>query len=221
MNSYEQVRILAQKLQKDCSFYEQFPELECDPQKGIVPRALFLERRNSAGKGCILVGLNPGKAQRKEREAYVQNKKNTTVFYDPQWYDRRYHRDLRDFINKLGFNGDILWTELVKCQSKDSGVVSLQAIRQDSARHLQEELRAVPSSWLLVGVGKKAYEHLCTLFPYRTVLGIPHVSGSYVFEKLRKNISGGTIRKTILSFLKNSSGKCAYVTVKRSGIVLI
>ncbi len=43
-----------------------------DPEKGILPRCLILEDTNTGGAGAAVVGINPGKAKKGEREFYVR-----------------------------------------------------------------------------------------------------------------------------------------------------
>jgi hypothetical protein len=78
----------------------------------------------------------------------------------------------------LGLEGRILWTELAKCESATGKTVPLQTLRTCSATFLQRELKAVPEKWPLLAAGRETYKALAYQFPSRTILGVPHPTGS-------------------------------------------
>ena len=109
-----------------------------------------------------------------------------------RWYiyilQHPYYKRLRKIADELEFRGPILWTELVKCQSKENGQLSVQTIRDDINKYLFKELEVIPADWPLFGIGGKAFEILSYRFPDRLVLGVPHPTGSYgLFPKLFEN----------------------------------
>ncbi len=63
--------------------------------------------------------------------------------------------------------------------------MSSEAMRSASRRSeslpgvFQRELHAVPPDWPVIGVGAEAYKALAYLEPSRTVLGVPHPTGSW------------------------------------------
>jgi len=100
--------------------------LNCDginnkPKAGIIPRGLILDARKGA-KICVVVGLNPFEGKKDERD-YYRNKgiKYSSIsgyFQDSNLKNKRYYKRTKEMITSLGFDGDILWTDLVKCELK-------------------------------------------------------------------------------------------------------
>ncbi len=182
MNRNQTLRRIGRKLTHDFAFYRRFKELRCDPGKGILPRGLVYETEQRNGStGCVIVGLNPGVAEKEEKAVLRKNPTYNSFlrFWQDHIADKPYYARLRNAADALGLKGPILWTELVKCQSWDNGKVCVQTIRADVNRYLLREIDAVPLSWPLIGVGKKAYEILSYLYPKRVVIGIPHATGAY------------------------------------------
>jgi hypothetical protein len=149
---------------------------------GILPRCLVIERSAKLGKGCFVAGINPGPSGSKERDIYRRAGGTYDSFL--QEWNRRihkvpYYKRLRHFINEIGLEGPILWSELAKCEkNKDSDGIPLQTLRFCSNKFLIRELAQVPPEWPLIGVGAEAYKALAYMQPNRTVLGIPHPTGS-------------------------------------------
>lgn len=152
--------------------------------EGILPRCLILESEGRAeGRGSVIVGINPGRSKPHERDFYRRNGQTyeQEVRYWQQYIARHpYYRRLRHFADELGFKGAILWTELVKCEneSAESGLPPLQTFRTCTETYLRKELEAVPDDWALIAVGAEPYKALAYLFPSRTVIGVPHPTGS-------------------------------------------
>lgn len=184
---------LGKKLVGDGQFYKKYKDVNCDVARGILPRCLIYEERKGA-RGCVMVGINPGNDPRiakHERKFFIEN----GCSYDAlikEWEEgpgngkpikeHPYYARLRELSMRLGFSGPILWTELVKCESKKVGKknvpLSNQTIRDDIHYHLLKEIEAAPDDWPLIGVGSKAYEILTFNFADRLVVGIPHPTSS-------------------------------------------
>jgi len=164
-------------------------------ENDIIPMCLYLEdTKDNSTTGTIIVGINPGNATKKEREYYYKHGHNyeNVVNYWKKYVQckHQYYKKLRAFVNGLGFNGHILWTELVKCANDKNEQPPLQTFRTCCSEYLNEEIKAVPGDWPIIGAGRKAYEVLTFLYPKRTIIGVPHPTGSWgYFEKLFKGKS--------------------------------
>ncbi len=167
------------------------PGVSLDRETGILPRCLIFEAERSEDlkNGCIIVGINPGHCKADERKYYLDKGINygTIIDYWRQHISgREYYKALRKFAEELGLTGSILWTELVKCENKQGlRELPLQTFRTCTMKYLSQELNIVPADWPLIAVGKEAYHALAYLYPRRTLIGIPHPTGSYGhFKKL-------------------------------------
>ncbi|NNU78115.1 uracil-DNA glycosylase family protein [Clostridium estertheticum] len=163
----------------------------CDLSNGILPRGLILEERPGA-KGCIIVGINPGSPTKKddfERENYKKDpsySKQLEVWDTVK--DYKYHTKLRNFLNELGFDGDMLWTELVKCENSiRRHLPTHTTFRNCMGEYLNKELKLFDTSYPIIAVGKMPFTALKYSFLDRTIIGIPHPTGSYgYFDNLSK-----------------------------------
>ncbi len=189
---------IGDNLIRDCKSYKKYTDLDCDPQKGIVPRGLFYEDEKYGRKGkfgCVIVGMNPGQARSSERNFFRNLYKRKQLTYKNSleylWQiieDHKYYIRMRRFADDVGLKGPILWTELIKCQGKRNGLLLTETIRDDIYRYLFQELKKVPSNWPLIAVGWKTYEILAFSFPKKLVIGVPHVTGSYGhFDRMLQN----------------------------------
>ena len=182
-----------------------------DPENGALPRCLFFDERNKDIKnGCVIVGINPGKSAKfsKERNFYLD--RNNT--YDSQlelWFTTKkakYYQFLEDFAMAAGWNGPILWTELVKCEcSEDSISPSLQTSRICTKKYLSEELDVIPKDWPLFAVGRETHKALAYLYPERSVLGVPHPTSSRgqfanLFSDTKRKVFTKDVEKQINKF---------------------
>ena len=189
---HDAIYSIGERLTADDS-YVSCVDLEYNPAKGIIPRGLIYkdEGRDINGMGCVMVGLNPGKASDKERAFFASGTPTYEKFlsyWKANILQHPYYKRLRKIADELEFRGPILWTELVKCQSKENGQLSVQTIRDDINKYLFKELEVIPADWPLFGIGGKAFEILSYRFPDRLVLGVPHPTGSYgLFPKLFEN----------------------------------
>lgn len=163
------------------------PNIALDLRRGILPRCLILETKDrEQGKGCVIAGINPGRSRRKEREFYRSNGSTyeQVVAYWQEYvgYSHKYYKQLRILMTKLGFEGPILWTELAKCENAFTDVSIqdlLPTFRTCTQTYLQKELQSVPDDWPLIAVGTESYKALAYIFPSRSVIGVPHPTGSY------------------------------------------
>lgn len=157
--------------------------IEHDRKNGILPRCLFLEIQDPKERGCLAVGLNPGKSNDAERDYYKKNGNSYCSFknyWNQELYKIDYHSKVRKLIQCVGLNGPIIWTELAKCErSKETSQLPIDTLRHCTSRFLLRELKQVPSNWPIIGIGKQAFDALCYIAPERTIIGIPHPTGAW------------------------------------------
>ena len=174
--------------------------IELAPSRGVLPRSLVLEETNRArSRGSVALGINPGTGD-DEEETYYREHGCTYEAMLEFWMARRdwshpYHTRTRRFIDAIGLAGPILWTELVKCQNAPGkrGAPPLETLRTCVQLYLVEEVAAVPPDWPIVAIGKEPYRVATLMFPSRTVIGIPHPTGSYgLFPRLFDKAGGLT-----------------------------
>ncbi len=172
--------------------------IRLDPSKGILPRSLVLEDQDRKGaRGSVALGINPGIGDDKEESFYLEHR-NTYDAMLEFWRMYRclthpYHIRLRRFIDFIGLEGPILWTELVKCQNLNGikAVPPLSTLRTCVHLYLVHEISAVPASWPIIAIGKEPFKIAALMFPSRTIIGVPHPTGSYglfpaLFDKTDK-----------------------------------
>ncbi|MCL5733877.1 MAG: hypothetical protein M1334_04495 [Patescibacteria group bacterium] len=209
---------LGESLIRDVSFYRNHQDVLCEPKKGIFPRGLIYEEIKRKGKGSIIVGLNPGSAKKKEREALKKSPRYKTFFdyWNTEISAMPYYQKLRMVMDDVGLTGPILWTELAKCESKKNGKLYAQTVKEDINRHLRKEIEVVPEEWPIIGVGKVAYVILSYLYPERLVIGMPHPTGSYghfaeIYDS-RKEKLRDDIRKKLRSAIKSKKSTALFKT---------
>ncbi len=211
--------------------HPQYPDAVCDIEKGIMPRCLIYEEdgRNDPAKGAkgvVIVGINPGRSRKSEREYYKNRKdkyESIVEYWNEEIGNRPYYTRCRAFVDSIGLSGPILWTELVKCESQRDVKLSVQTIRDSINRYLFKELEIIPKDWPLIGVGNQAFEILSYRFPDRMVVGIPHAAGSYgqfnklfssnrINPKAKKYIKKEFLekRKPIANAFKCRGGECRF-----------
>lgn len=181
------------------------------PEKGIVPRCLVLEQRNG-GKGAIVVGLNPGKCPKEEMQFFMDNKNDPKAF-EKYFFQKikniSYFKRARNILSLLGYKGDILWTDLVKCQcSGENGILPVQTMRVCISKFFKKEIENVFPKYTIFALGNKAFEFCALSFPNHLVVGLPHTSGSYgtfvhLYLKVDKNPDKF---KKIISVKKDKNG---------------
>ena len=206
--------------------YPHYPDIVNNPANGIVPRGLiYIEKdRDLSGRGSVMVGINPGRANRVEREFYKNRAatyKTTIEYWDKKIKNLRYYKRGLKLVDKIGLHGPILWTELVKCESPKGVTLSVQTIRDSINRYLFREVECTPEDWPLIGIGDKAFEILAYSFPKRTVIGIPHITGSYgQFHRLftgskinphaKQQLKKILREKSIAAAFKCRNGNCCF-----------
>lgn len=192
---------------------------------GILPRCLILEAEGRAeGKGSVIVGINPGRSKAHEREFYRLNGQTyeQEIRYWQKFIARHpYYRRLRNFADEMGFNGPILWTELVKCEnaSAESGLPPLQTFRTCTETYLQRELQAVPRDWALIAVGTESYKALAYMFASRVVIGVPHPTGSRgqfarLFDQDKRLLPG--VKAQTKNISNGGRGEAVWLSVKQA-----
>lgn len=167
---------------------------------GFIPRYLILEERSKRmSKGCVIVGMNPGSAGQKDglskEQQYYKSRENLS--YADQlgyWHwqgearnyrkdplrENKYYKHLRELTELLGLDGPILWTELVKCQNdvEAESAPTPATFNACITEYLNDEIELVPN-WLIIANGQDVYNMLTCKYPERTILGVPHVTGSF------------------------------------------
>ncbi len=183
--------------------------IECDQADGILPRCLIWEEpeKNKTGIGCAVIGINPGRAKSKEMQFY---KKKTYDEFLKYWEEEikkehPYYCRPREMLRGFELNGPILWTDLVKCQNDKKGakgLLPLETLRTCMSRYLSKELELIPSDWPLIALGGEVYRALAYMYPERTVIGVPHPTGSYgLFPPL---LPGGKLYRASKSKFKKA-----------------
>ena len=160
--------------------------------EGIIPRSLYLERPDAEGRGCFAVGLNPGRSSAQERRLFIKH--GVTLQRVNEYREGianiPYFRGPRAVIDQLCLSGPILWSNLAKCENPERrrGLPPLQTLRHCTQRFLRRELAAIPSDWVVLGIGWEAYRALAYLVPERVIIGIPHPTGAAPnFRRMFKN----------------------------------
>jgi len=201
-------------------------EIKCkgiinNPKEGVLPRCLFIDiLKGSNNNGIIIVGLNPGKSGQNERNAYKIKKtyKNTIIMWKEYFYESRYYKILRRFVRLIGFKGPILWTELVKCEKQsNTNFPPLQTFRNCTSNYLRREMRIIPNDWPIIALGLEAYKALSYLYPKKTILGLPHPTGSR--GQCSKIMKDKKLIKIIKTWLGNKDGKSFWASAKRKELV--
>jgi len=192
--------------------------IRCDQKAGIIPRCLVLEDANRAlSNGCVVIGINPGTADRTERNFYKVSKatyKSLLKYWDKDISKRRYYKSIRELIDALNLPGPILWSELAKCQSwTKQRLPPLSTLRKCTGMYLMDELDAVPQKWPIIALGREASHALAYMYPRRTVIGIPHPTGSFGhFSRLKKNGQlASKMRKQIRETLSRHHGEILWL----------
>jgi len=158
---------------------------------GILPRGLYLETR-SGSKSVIILGLNPGPADDEERK-YFQEFGDSYYHKEKYFFDRYFnlpfYKYSREFADAIGYDGDILWTELVKCESlQGSKKIPKNTIQFCTKKFLLKELASM-SKIPIIALGNDAYYFCVNEAPDRFVIGVPHPTGAWQqLKNLNKKI---------------------------------
>ena len=191
------------------------------PSKGVLPRCLFLEE-GSGSIGAVIIGLNPGISSKAERSFYIENGAtydSTLKFWDSQVRSKvKYYTKLRGFLKQAGCEGTLLWTELAKCENEPgfSGALPIQTYRTCAHLYLKRELELIPKEWAVFAVGREAYNASAYLLADRSVIGVPHPTGSR--GQFANICPGGNIAKsvkdTITEVLKSKTPMTTWLDAK-------
>lgn len=192
-----------------------------NPKKGIIPRCLFIEKRQGTNK-CVIVGLNPGHSSQEEQQDYLSNGCSYDAvkkcFNTTKLKNKRYFKKTNGLMDLLGYNGDRLWTDLAKCEcSGKNGTIPVQTLRVCINKFLSKEIE-IYDARIIFALGNVAFKFCALRFPRHFIVGIPHPSGSYGdFDKLRKKIEENLAKyKHILSIQKDNKGN--YIAIHLSEI---
>lgn len=209
-------------------------DVNCNPSEGVLPRCLILESasgqcQNMGGNndpGCAIVGLNPGNSNGHlglhERNFYMKNGCSYRSVAD--WFNlhgaaNRYNYRMRELVRGVSIKGQILWSELAKCENSPShnGALSEQTYRICAGAYLTKEIGLLPADWPLFGVGRESYKALAYLFPSRAVIGVPHPTGSRGhFHALfnGNNIGANNITQGVIADVQSACRNRAAVWLK-------
>lgn len=183
---------------------------------GILPRCLIFESdRRSSGRGSIVCGINPAPAPDHELRFYREHGISYASLLR-YWEvgglkNIPYYARLRAFVDGMGLDGPILWTDIAKCQNSDNEPLSLkqhpQTFRRCSSSFLGEELKLCPPDWPIIAAGREAYIALLYLCPDRPLIGVPHPTGQYANAQFLRLFDPGlklraAVRDEILSYFK-------------------
>jgi len=170
--------------------------LHCDgiknnPTIGVIPRGLVLEERKG-GRTCAVVGLNPGKCKKAERDYYLSKGirySSIVDYFMSNLRDGSYYGRNKEVINLLRFDGDILWTDLIKCEcSGKNGTLPIQTIRVCVNTFLRQEIMLFKCSTIFA-LGNKAFNFCALSFPNHYVICVPHLNSRGDFSRLRNRIA--------------------------------
>jgi hypothetical protein len=177
--------------------------LKCDGitknmKEGKLPRCLIFKSGGHFKKGAIVVGINPGESNKDECNEYKKNGtsyKSVKSYWEREISKRPYYTQISDLLGKLSLTGPILWTELAKCEGTQ---LPLQTFRTCTNKYLLKEIVAY-------------------LYSDRTVIGIPHPTGSWgQFSKL---LNSRKLLNIIKSILKRSHGEAHWVSVDHRKLI--
>jgi hypothetical protein len=154
-----------------------------DAAAGILPRCPIIERAECGGRGCLVVAPHPCRSKPQEQACYRERGPSyevVTTYWRQNVDQISYYKSLRQLFDLASLTGPIIWSNLAKCEnSADAkGSMPLQTLRVCATHFLQKELEVTPKAWPAFGLGRDAYKALAYLEPTRTVIGIPHPTGS-------------------------------------------
>lgn len=171
--------------------------LQCEgvvnkPSSGIIPRGLIYEKRDPNKPCVVVVGINPGKSEKEQRKFYLKNKNSYQSVVD-LWAKKnnswQYYKKSRALFDDLGLSGDIIWTDLAKCEcSGKNGEVPTQTLRICIDRFLQKEIETISKKFIIIALGNTSFNFCALRFPKYFVIGLPHPSAYGHWKKLKDNI---------------------------------
>jgi hypothetical protein len=171
-------------------------ELACDgiysnPAKGILPRCLFVEERGNQGLMhiTIAIGMNPGIANEDEMERL----KGVTCYSTAceklaRYADNDYYKRCTWLIDDLKLDGDILWTEVVKCQNEvPRRNPNVYTSAFCAGRYLFQEVKAAKERYdkvTILTIGKEVYNQMIFMFPEDKIVGVYHPRSYGFFDRM-------------------------------------
>lgn len=189
--------------------------LRFEPENGVIPRCLYLQRRIKDASAAVVVGANPGILKTREQMAIVGSGNASRTDLYANWIrqfeakflnEYRYFTQPRALLDGLGIAGDILWTEIYKCENYSSiADFHCRPAVVCSDKFLENELRYMSQNYdnyLVLACGGNAYHFLRNEFwnnPSRRSL-IPRLVGTY-------HPSGGWSRGKFNSMFKPDDKK--------------
>ncbi len=203
-----------------------------DQACGFFPRGLYLEtdHREENERGVVVIGINPGRSQRPERDYYIENGNYAGIVNYWQEHlaeNNFYFQEMRDFVNALGRLGPILWTEIIKCETAsdiNTPDIPLQTYRTCIENYLRNEINHVPDNWLIITAGALAYNAAALSFPDRKILGAPHPRawGNYfrgMFEQGGVHFNAA-LNEQLEDFLNAQQPLCRAIEQQNGGYIL-
>ena len=188
------------------------------PKSGIIPRGLILEPREGT-KSCVIVGLNPFEGKKDERNYYLE--KGITYasirgyFHDSNLKNKSYYKKTREMISLLGFDGDILWTDLVKCELvSKKGKLPVSTFRVCINRFLRKEIELFKNS-TIIALGNDSFKFCALSFPNHFIIGLPHPNARGDFYDLKRKIDKNNRHFTHeISDIKDNNGNYKAIILK-------
>jgi hypothetical protein len=171
---------------------------------GYFPRLLFIEKGNKKGKKAIIIGLNPGKCNAFERDWIIKDGnywENQKDYYQNNLNKWPYFRRVKELLTILGYEGDVLWTNLVKCECDGrNGYLPPQTLRTCINKFLKYEINNLLPSADIFCMGRQSWEICSVAFPNNFIVGLPHPSGPHSSNKFLNLLK--LIKKDRQGFIK-------------------
>ena len=196
-----------------------------DPKNYVIPRCLYYESK--IGKGCAVIGLNPGRSANKkpERNYYRDNGidyDTVKAYWNDHGRNNDYYKKIAYLINDLKIQGAILWTELVKCENKlGVRILDTHTIRYCTNKFLRKEIEVISENSFIIALGQETYKALCFMFPDRKILGLPHPSsqGQEYKYLIKKNMHlKKKIKNEIIAFIRKRRVKDLLITTAHNKV---
>lgn len=185
----------------DCKGIQNFSE-----KHGIIPRSLFFEQRGIAGaKPAIVIGLNPGISKEEERDSFKEIDFTYEIVHKN--FEGHYFGRIKTFLDNVGYSGNILWTELYKCEQKTKDTdVPIQTKAMCYNEHLEKEIDAFPE-WTIFALGNQVFNCLVYNHPERLIISLPHPTGHHYISRFMSNVESDPKPYRDIIELAESSGK--------------
>jgi len=187
----------------------------------MPPRTLYLEERKGAKK-AIIIGINPGKPKKGEKEEYIKKFENKGKieyndlidYWEKHLKKEKYFEKIRNLLNNIDIRGTLLWSNLCKCQTKSSDKIpSIQNLRYCINKFLKKEIDCLDNKWFLICVGYESFKAISYIYYNKKVLGIYHPTGGgrhfMVYSgKERK------IKKIVNTLIKEKKNQAIFINEK-------